>query len=149
MDLLTALRQAEDLYCPALQAELDDQGQPLLNAHSIEAAIKRWVKINEERQATGLINTATLQAKTGVLVGPVLMYLTEYKKLKTISQLKIDTFLEYRHWRSTEGWKFIESSRGKKVPKFQPLSREILSISRIGSVIFSIHVATPHSHTNT
>ena len=57
MDLLTALRQAEDLYL-ALQAELDDQGQPLLSAHSIEAAIKRWVKINEERQATGLINTA-------------------------------------------------------------------------------------------
>jgi hypothetical protein len=127
MDLLTAMRQAEDLYL-ALQAELDEEGQPLLGSHTIEAALKRWVKINEERQSTGLINTATLDAKVGVLTGPVLMYLTTFKKLKTISQIKIDTFLEYRHWRVTEGWKHIESSRGKVIPKDSTVKRDIVHI---------------------
>ena len=124
--LADALVQATDLYLK-LQDQVDSDGQLMLGAHTVKAAVQRWLSIAEERFNTGQIKQSAFKSKEGVLLGPLLHYLN-HKKVSTISQLKIDTFLDYRSWGLTEGYKLIKTRGGPKVPKESTVKRDLVQI---------------------
>ena len=99
----------------------------MLGAHTVKAAVERWLSIAEERFNTGQIKQSAFKSKEGVLLGPLLHYLN-HKKVSTISQLKIDTFLDYRSWRLTEGYKLVKTRGGPRVPKESTVKRDLVQI---------------------
>ena len=121
-----ALKRAEDLYLQ-LQNELDTDGQPMLSAHSCKAAIDRWLKLNEERFNTGQIKQSAYKGKEGVLLGPLTHYL-QHKKITKVHQLQLDTFLDYRTWRLTEGYKLVKTRGGPRVPKESTVKKDLVQI---------------------
>jgi integrase len=126
LPLEAALKQAEDLYLK-LQDELDTDGQPMLSSHSCKAAIERWLKLNEERFNTGQITQSAYKGKEGVLMGPLTHYL-QHKSIKKVSQLQLDTFLDYRTWRLTEGYKLVKTRGGPRVPRESTVKKDLVQI---------------------
>ena len=122
-DLDQAREDAIELFY-ALQKELDESGAPAKSEALIKDLLKQWVRENEDKQRTGQITSTTLRAKTGSLEGPISIYLLKHLGLKTIGQIQKDTFLGYRTWRITEGYKHLSSSWGKSFLRIV-LSREI------------------------
>ena len=57
-----ALREAEDLFL-AFQQELDQSGQKALATYAISDLLKAWVKVKEERQATGQLSGLCSQSR--------------------------------------------------------------------------------------
>ena len=118
-NLEDALRVAEDLYLEFAK-QSDPDGVPSSTKKKIKDLIKDWIKENEQKQRTGQITTSTLRGKTTALEGAVRIYLLEHLELQTIGDIKQDTFLGYRTWRLTEGWKHINSSWGRWFLKTAP-----------------------------
>ena len=58
--------------------------------------------------------------------GPISLYLLQHLGLKTVGEIQQDTFLGYRTWRVTEGWKHLTSSWGKVVPKDSTVKRDLV-----------------------
>ena len=110
----------------ALQSELDEKGAPDKSQALIKDLIKEWIRENEERQRTGQITQATLRGKTSAMQGPISLYLLQHLGLKTVGEIQQDTFLGYRTWRVTEGWKHLTSSWGKVVPKDSTVKRDLV-----------------------
>ena len=50
--------------------------------------------------------------------------LLKEKGLKTIGEIRLDTFLEYRNWRVTKGWQEIRSTRTEGPPKDSTVKRD-------------------------
>ena len=126
LPLNLALKQAEDLYLQ-LQNELDTDGQPMLSAHSCKAAIDRWLKLNEERFNTGQITQSAYKGKEGVLLGCLTHYL-KHKNISKVHQLQLDTFLDYRTWRLTEGYKLVKTRGGPRVPRESTVKKDLVQI---------------------
>ena len=126
-DLDQAREDAIELFY-ALQKELDESGVPAKSEVLIKDLLKQWVRENEDKQRTGQITSTTLRAKTGSLEGPISIYLLKQLGLKTIGQIKKDTFLGYRTWRITEGWKYTNSPWGKVVPKDSTVKRDLTHV---------------------
>ena len=126
-DLEQAREDAIELFY-VLQKELDESGVPAKSEVLIKDLLKHWVRENEDKQRTGQITSTTLRAKTGSLEGPISIYLLKQLGLKTIGQIKKDTFLGYRTWRITEGWKYTNSPWGKVVPKDSTVKRDLTHV---------------------
>ena len=124
-DLEQAREDAIELFY-ALQSELDEKGAPDKSQALIKDLIKEWIRENEERQRTGQITQATLRGKTSAMQGPISLYLLQHLGLKTVGEIQQDTFLGYRTWRVTEGWKHLTSSWGKVVPKDSTVKRDLV-----------------------
>ena len=110
----------------ALQSQLDASGAPDKSQALIKDLIKEWIKENEERQRTGQITQTTLRGKTTAMEGAISIYLLKHLRLKTVAQIQQDTFMGYRTWRVTEGWKHLTSSWGKVVPKDSTVKRDLV-----------------------
>ena len=124
-DLEQAREDAIELFY-ALQSELDEKGAPDKSQVLIKDLIKEWIRENEERQRTGQITQTTLRGKTSAMQGPISLYLLQHLGLKTVGEIQQDTFLGYRTWRVTEGWKHLTSSWGKVVPKDSTVKRDLV-----------------------
>ena len=124
-DLEQAREDAIELFY-ALQSQLDASGAPDKSQALIKDLIKEWIKENEERQRTGQITQTTLRGKTTAMEGAISIYLLKHLRLKTVGQIQQDTFLGYRTWRVTEGWKHLTSSWGKVVPKDSTVKRDLV-----------------------
>lgn len=124
-DLEQAREDAIELFY-ALQSELDEKGAPDKSQALIKDLIKEWIRENEERQRTGQITQTTLRGKTSAMQGPISLYLLQHLGLKTVGEIQQDTFLGYRTWRVTEGWKHLTSSWGKVVPKDSTVKRHLV-----------------------
>ena len=124
-DLEQAREDAIELFY-ALQSELDEKGAPDKSQALIKDLIKEWIRENEERQRTGQITQTTLRGKTSTMQGPISLYLLQHLDLKTVGEIQQDTFLGYRTWRVTEGWKHLTSSWGKVVPKDSTVKRDLV-----------------------
>ena len=124
-DLEQAREDAIELFY-ALQYELDEKGAPDKSQALIKDLIKEWIRENEERQRTGQITQTTLRGKTSAMQGPISLYLLQHLGLKTVGEIQQDTFLGYRTWRVTEGWKHLTSSWGKVVPKDSTVKRDLV-----------------------
>ena len=118
-----AIRKAEDIYLER-QACFDENGSPTVAAIPIDELLRDWVRINEDKQRLGEIKQGTLTGKTSALMGPIRNYLLKEKGLKTIGEIKADTFLEYRNWRVTKGWQDIPSTRSDGPPKDSTVKRD-------------------------
>ena len=118
-----AIRKAEDIYLER-QRCFDENGAPTVAAIPIDELLRGWVRINEDKQRLGEIKQGTLSGKTSSLMGPIRTYLLKEKGLKTIGEIKLDTFLEYRNWRVTKGWQDIKSTRSEGPPKDSTVKRD-------------------------
>ena len=58
-------------------------------------------------------------------MGPIRTYLLKEKGLKTIGEIRLDTFLEYRNWRVTKGWQEVKSMRSDGPPKDSTVKRDL------------------------
>jgi hypothetical protein len=123
-DKQSALREAEELFL-ALQSKLDERGQQRLGTMPLEDVLKAFVKVKEQKQAAGLIGEDALRGCIAHLMGPIRLYLLKHKKLKTVNQIKKDTFLDYVNWRMTEGWKHLNVSGERKPPKESTVKRDL------------------------
>jgi len=123
-DKESALREAEELFL-SLQGKLDERGQQRLGTMPLEDVLKAYVKVKEQKQASGLIGEDALRGCISHLMGPIRLYLIKHKKLKTVNQIKKDTFLDYVNWRMTEGWKYLNSSGERKPPKESTVKRDL------------------------
>jgi len=122
-----ALREAEDLFL-AFQQELDQSGQKALATYPISDLLKAWVKVKEERQATGQLSESAVRGATSHLLGAVRIYLLNHKRLTSIGEIKRDTFLDYANWRMTEGWKQITATGERKPPKESTVKRDLVHV---------------------
>ena len=120
-DLGRAARRAEELY-------LDLRNQDKPSNTPIKNAINEWIQVKEERQISGQITESTVKGAISSLRTAVLLYLTKYKKLQKVSEIKQDTFMEYSSWRMTHAWKDIERSTPKAPPKLSTIKRDIALI---------------------
>jgi hypothetical protein len=118
-----AIKKAEDLYLER-QACFDENGSPTVAAIPIDELLRGWVRLNEDKQRLGEIKQGTLSGKTSSLLGPIRTYLLKEKGLKTIGEIKLDTFLEYRQWRVTKGWQEVRSTRSEGPPKDSTVKRD-------------------------
>lgn len=122
-----ALRKAEEIYL-VRQSTIEANGDRRASSVSIEELLRQWVRINEDKQRTGRITSSTLNSKSGVLMGPIRTYLLKVKKLQTIGEIRLDTFLDYRHWRVTEAWKTIRSTRSDGPPQDSTVKRDLVHL---------------------
>ena len=126
-DKESALREAEELFL-ALQNTLDERGQQRLDSMPLQDVLKAFVKVKEQKQASGLIGEDALRGSIAHLLGPIQLYLLKHKKLKTVKQLKKDTFLDYVNWRMTEGWKHTNALGERKPPKESTVKRDLVHL---------------------
>ncbi len=122
-----ALREAEHLFL-ALQQEMDASGQNALATYAISDLLKAWVKVKEERQATGQLSESAVRGTTSHLLGAVRIYHLNYKRLTSIGEINRDTFLDYANWRLTKGWKLISATAERKPPKESTVKQDLVHV---------------------
>ena len=126
IELTRAILKGEELYF-ALEKQIDANGKPI-QRHSITDLLKEWIRINEDRQRAGQLSGSSVKAKVSSLQNATLIYLTQYKKLKTIDEIQVDTFADFSKWRIDESWKSIKSSKGHVVPLTSTVKRDLVHI---------------------
>ena len=120
-DLAKAARRAEEMY---LELRHVDKKSSTL----ISTAINEWIKVKEERMNSGQVTLSTVRGTKTSLQKVVLLYLTKYKKISKINQIKNDTFLDFSYWRSTVSWKLIERCQPIAPPKQSTIKRDLALI---------------------
>ena len=127
LDLDKAIKKAEDLYF-LISKNVDKTGEPVRRLKVVDL-IKEWILLNEERNRAGSISLSTLRAKVGSLENAAILFLTDYKKITYIDQIKRDTFENYSRWRKNEAAKIIKNSVGKLIiPKDSTVKRDIVHL---------------------
>jgi integrase len=128
LDLEKAIKKAEDLYF-LLSKNVDEDGEPIQRFKVVDL-IKEWILLNEERNRAGSMSLSTLRAKVSSLQSAAILFITDYKKITYIDQIKRDTFESYSRWRKNEAAKIIKNSRGKLIiPKDSTVKRDIVHIA--------------------
>ncbi len=120
-DLGKAAQGAENMYL-----ELKNASKPS-NA-LIKDAINQWIQVKQDRQQSGQLAAVTVAGAVSALRTAVLLYLTKEKKLRKVSQIKQDTFMDYISWRTTKAWKLIERSGQPKPPLPSTIKRDFVHI---------------------
>ena len=128
VDLVKAIKKAEELYF-SIQGVIDEQGAPI-KRYKVKDLIKEWIILNEDRQRAGSLSSATVKAKVSSLENAGLLYITEFKKITYIDQIKRDTFENFSIWRKNEGFKLISNSKKKPIiPKDSTVKRDIVHLT--------------------
>ena len=120
-ELSKAALRAETMYL-----ELKNQDKPS-NAQ-IKDAINQWIQIKEERQQSGQLTASTVRGTISALRTAVLLYLEGEKRLKKVSQIKQDTFMDYIAWRNTKAWKLIDRDGKQKPPLPATIKRDFVHV---------------------
>ena len=120
-DLGRAAIRAENLYL-----QMKDEGKP--GNATIEQTINEWIRVKEERQQSGQLQSSTVRGAIASLRTAVLLYLTKEKRLKKISDIKNDTFIDYIQWRNTKAWKLIQTAGENKPPKPSTIKRDFVNV---------------------
>ena len=121
-DLSKAALLAENMYL-----DLKNQDKP--GNAQIKDAINQWIRVKEERQQSGQVTSSTVRGTVSALRTAVLLYLTGEKKLKKVSQIKQDTFMDYITWRNTKAWKLIERDGQQKPPLPATIKRDLVHVA--------------------
>ncbi len=94
----------------------------------ISELIDEWISINEEKQFMGQISLTTFRGIKSTLRSILFYYLIKEKGLKKISDIKIDTLIDFSRWRINNSWKIIYKGKNQNYPKLSTINLDIYRI---------------------
>lgn len=121
IDFDIAVRRGEHLYHDIIDSESP------MNA-LIKDLIDQWIHIKEERHLLGEITIATVRGVRTSLRSVIQLYLTKEKKLTKISDIKTDTFLDFKEWRINKSWLSITNRKINSPPKLSTVKKDLFRL---------------------
>lgn len=90
-----------------------------------------WIEKSNQREITGEIQEGTWRSKRSFFTNALPNYFNSCG-VKRVTDLQVDTFNDFRYWRTTEGWEFYKGSNPnqRKPPTDGTINSEIRLIAQ-------------------